>query len=236
MNKEKKIPMSNLSMPKSICLLVMLCMMILLLIASIFNLSHKYQLPIEYEELTILLSILGGLVGTGISGAIILYITMAQLAHQKNFFLEQKALESGRFFFQFYLTEIGKFEETHQKWIQNSDHFMKFSSSLSMPEFKMQLREIRDPLVLLERYHSIFISKDYDELWTDFRMKFNLLHKWLIEKNAAILQNGEIPNLAEEYYNLFYKTINQVLSKITEKLMIERKNLVLKISKRPQEN
>lgn len=229
MKKEKKVAILNPSIPKFTCFLLLLCILILIVFAGIFILSHKYELPIEYEELPILLSILGGLLGTGISGVAVLYITKAQLSHQKSFFLEQKSLESDRFFFQFYLMEIAKFEELHRQWIQNSDYFMKYASTLSPTELKVQFRELRDPLVLLERFHSIFISNEYTGLWNSFREKFNSFHEWLISKNELLLKNAEVSNLPEEYFHLYYKAINTVLSNITDKLMDERKAFVIKM-------
>lgn len=229
MKKEKRASILNPSIPKFTCLLLLLCIVILTIFAGIFILSHRYELPIEYEELPILLSILGGLLGTGISGVAVLYITKAQLSHQKSFFMEQKSLESDRFFFQFYLTEIGKFEELHRKWIQNSDYFMKYAPTLSPTELKVQFRELRDPLVLLERFHSIFISEEYMELWNDFSKIFNAFHNWLIEKNEILLKKDEVSNLPEEYFHSYYKSINGILAEITDKLIAERKCLVIKM-------
>lgn len=225
--KEKKV--IQLSRTRSILVLILIIMFLQMVFVGIVMLGHRYVLPIEEEDLPILLSALTGLIASAIGGGVIIYISHLQQEAQNQFFLEHEANEKKRLFLQLYFQKVDEFVSSQKKWIRTSDFLIKKEEELVEKEKKWYFREVWDSLVLIYRFHHIFLDKDIEMLWAKLELLLKSFEAWLQEKMPFIDKGEKKVKLGEEYYRKYYLPFQMILNDLTSFMMEEQKKKILEL-------
>lgn len=191
--------------------------------------SHYYTLPVNETELNVLISVFAGLLGCGISSFVAIRNSIRQQEAQNAFLINQESNARKRLFLQFYVEQFNKFEEKHRSWIIASDNFIKNYADMNRQEIKYSFREIRDGIILLYRFNSIFIDEGLGENWRKLHSQIASLEQWLFAQSNIISDDTKPANLTTYYQSNFYIPITLTLHEISENIFENEKARILEL-------
>lgn len=180
--------------------------------------SHYYALPVNAVELNVLISVFAGLLGCGISSFVAISNSRRQQKYQNKFLIEQENNTRKRLFLQFYVEQFNKFEEKHRSWIMVSDNFIKNYQDMDKLQIKYSFREIRDGIIVLHRFNSIFIDENLEESWRKLHSQISSLEHWLFAQSNMISEDVKPADLTTSYQSGFYIPITLTLHEISENI------------------